>query len=196
MGRMIDLTNKKFGRLQVLRIDKKVGKRIMWLCKCDCGTIKSISGEKLRYGTTKSCNCLRNTLMVDEIRLGSGYANLNELYRCYKKSAKKRNYIFDLDIETFRKITQMNCYYCGIEPKQIKNHKECFGKYTYNGIDRIDNSKGYILNNVVPCCKVCNSAKNTQTIKEFEEWHKRLEAIIDYWTTQDNQLTIFDIERE
>jgi hypothetical protein len=188
---MIDLTNKKFGRLLAIKIDHKTKKRIMWLCRCDCGTEKIVSGEKLRSGNTKSCNCLRNTLLANEIRLGNGYANLKELYRSYKKSAKKRNYIFDLNLETFKKITSSNCYYCGIEPKQVKNHKECFGKYIYNGIDRIDNKKGYILGNVVPCCKICNSAKNTQTIEEFKEWHNRLEARIKHWTEQEEQMSLF-----
>ena len=39
----------------------------------------------------------------------------------------------------------------------------------YNGIDRVDSSKGYEYNNVVSCCKNCNSAKMQLSIKEFKE---------------------------
>lgn len=58
MTRIIDLTGKRFGRLTVLGIDEKNEKKwIQWLCKCDCGNIKSIHGQSLRRGLTKSCGC-------------------------------------------------------------------------------------------------------------------------------------------
>ncbi len=43
-----------------------------------------------------------------------------------------------------------------------------------NGIDRINSNIGYIEGNIVPCCKHCNSAKNTMTESEFKEWIVRL----------------------
>lgn len=57
MGKFIDLTGMKFGRLTVLRIDFKTKTTIYWICKCDCGTIKSIIGDSVRCGKTKSCGC-------------------------------------------------------------------------------------------------------------------------------------------
>ena len=43
-----------------------------------------------------------------------------------------------------------------------------------NGLDRVDNNKGYTIDNVVPCCKRCNYAKNNQTPREFKEWVKKV----------------------
>jgi len=37
------------------------------------------------------------------------------------------------------------------------------------GLDRWDNSRGYFADNVVPCCKDCNRAKNTRTPRAFVE---------------------------
>ena len=37
----------------------------------------------------------------------------------------------------------------------------------YNGIDRIDNNKPYIKENLVPCCKKCNFFKSNHTKKDF-----------------------------
>ena len=37
------------------------------------------------------------------------------------------------------------------------------------GIDRGDNSKGYLPENLVPCCKGCNRAKSTRSPREFVE---------------------------
>ncbi len=39
--------------------------------------------------------------------------------------------------------------------------------FIYNGIDRIDSSKGYIQGNVVTCCRTCNVAKMDMDYKEF-----------------------------
>ena len=43
-----------------------------------------------------------------------------------------------------------------------------------NGIDRVDSSKGYTLENSVPCCKYCNIAKHTMTSTEFYAWVRRV----------------------
>jgi hypothetical protein len=48
------------------------------------------------------------------------------------------------------------------------------GDYVYNGIDRLDSSRGYEMGNVVPCCKQCNWAKNDIPYDEFLDWIKRV----------------------
>lgn len=52
----IDLTGKRFGRLVALRLDD-TGKKF-WLCRCDCGAVRPISGARMREGVTQSCGCL------------------------------------------------------------------------------------------------------------------------------------------
>lgn len=59
MGKFIDLTGQRFGKLTVVKIDKKSNDgHYKWLCKCDCGAKKSILGKSLNSGKTKSCGCL------------------------------------------------------------------------------------------------------------------------------------------
>lgn len=55
-----EMAGKRFGRLIVLYENgkNKCG-AYMYVCRCDCGNIKTISGLKLRSGHTKSCGCLR-----------------------------------------------------------------------------------------------------------------------------------------
>jgi hypothetical protein len=60
MGKKIDLTNKIFNRLTVL---KDTGKRnkcghIIWECLCECGNITEVESHSLKNGNTKSCGCL------------------------------------------------------------------------------------------------------------------------------------------
>lgn len=52
-----DLTGKTFGRLTVLKKSENKGNRRMWLCQCECGSIKIISAANLMGGKTLSCGC-------------------------------------------------------------------------------------------------------------------------------------------
>lgn len=59
-----DLTGKKFNRWTVIKYDKEKANKPMafWICKCDCGNIKSVASRDLKYGYSKSCGCLKNEL--------------------------------------------------------------------------------------------------------------------------------------
>lgn len=98
---------------------------------------------------------------------GEGDAAFNELFRNYKRSAKARNKPFELTEEQFKALTKQNCHYCGSEP--IKKYKEgrFTSDYVYNGIDRVDNSLGYTVDNSVACCGDCNFMKHMATKEEF-----------------------------
>jgi hypothetical protein len=146
----IDLLGQKFGRLEVIKfvgVDKN--HTCLWLCRCDCGNEKIVEGSNLRNGHTQSCNCLRYEKVAEKKRFKFGESCLNSLYGRYKDSAKKRGLIFDLSKDIFKQLTKQDCFYCGKEPSQIVSQKGFYGKYVYNGIDRVDNSLGYILDNVV-----------------------------------------------
>lgn len=58
---LIDLTGKRFEKLTVLRVEGKIehGKEARWMCKCDCGALKSFKSSELRRGAAKSCGCSR-----------------------------------------------------------------------------------------------------------------------------------------
>lgn len=62
MSKCINLIGQKFGRLTVIEKDKnrKTNSGSYWICKCDCGKIKSIKSSSLRRGEIQSCGCLRN----------------------------------------------------------------------------------------------------------------------------------------
>lgn len=67
MSHLIDLTGQRFGRLTVIRRAPPEGYRTdtnaFWVCRCDCGNEKIISGMVLRNGQTRSCGCLRSDLL-------------------------------------------------------------------------------------------------------------------------------------
>jgi hypothetical protein len=75
-------------------------------------------------------------------------------YSRYKNAAKKRNISFELTFEQFMTFWQQPCYYTGIPIETI-------------GIDRIDNTKGYTIDNCVSCCEEVNYMKNNMTQEHF-----------------------------
>lgn len=103
----------------------------------------------------------------------SGLAAAKDLYSRYKINANNKNHAWKINFKQFLFLTKNNCHYCGLEPATILTRKQCNGNYTYNGIDRLDNSNGYSLDNSVTCCKYCNFLKGTLPIFEWQNKLKK-----------------------
>lgn len=68
------------------------------------------------------------------------------IWKKYQEGAKKRGRVFELTLEYLTGYIGKPCFYCG-DPLRIP------------GIDRLDNDKGYTVENTVPCCSICNFMK-------------------------------------
>ena len=57
MGKTLELSGLKFGKLLVLEktTNRTKSGLIKWKCQCDCGNIVEIAGSYLKNGNTKSC---------------------------------------------------------------------------------------------------------------------------------------------
>lgn len=162
-----DETGRVYGKWLVLKQAEipchRKGRGAYFLCECqNCKNQKVVSGNSLRSGGTTNCGCMRK-----EIRNKNAPYNL--IISDYQRSAKKRGLEFKLTFEDVQEITQKKCHYCGAKPSGILKpmHKHDF---VYNGIDRFDNTKGYLKDNCVPCCTSCNTAKMAKTFEEFDKW--------------------------
>ncbi len=62
MGRAIDMTGHRFGRLIAVRALGRVSGGTRWLFRCDCGIEHEADGALVRRGITRSCGCLRDEL--------------------------------------------------------------------------------------------------------------------------------------
>lgn len=96
-----------------------------------------------------------------------------DVYREYIKKAKERGQIFELSLEEAEKLFSAKCYYCNTKPSN-KRTRDTGLTVFYQGIDRADNTKGYVTGNVVPCCKYCNFAKYDRSQEEF---YKHIEIL-------------------
>jgi hypothetical protein len=84
------------------------------------------------------------------------YVNKNVIWNHYVKGAKKRNIDFSISKTIFNELIIQKCFYC-----------DYYKDSEVNGVDRIDNNKGYIYENVVSCCESCNIIKGSQHPQEF-----------------------------
>jgi len=167
----INRVGDRYGRLTVIkRHDPVRSGQTHWLCKCDCGNEVIVLGNNLHRGTTRSCGCLWR----DTCTLPKGMAAFNALLSNMKRGAKVRGYDWQLTDEQVAHLTKQPCHYCGIAPLQVHDLEGCNGGYVFNGLDRIDNDRGYTIDNVIPCCIKCNRAKHTMTSEEFKMWIARL----------------------
>lgn len=73
-GRKIlkDYIGKRFGMLTVLSYAGKENGMHRWRCRCDCGNETIVGQTLLQTGKTKSCGCLQNTQIVENLKLYNG----------------------------------------------------------------------------------------------------------------------------
>lgn len=173
----------KYGMLNVHSIldtfkDNRHKNITNYLCICDCGNKVIKTSRYLKERSNQNCGCVKikkNYEWGKSRKLINGNSALNNLFKKYKTSANRRNYSFEITLEQFENITSRRCYYCGLEPNQYSySNSSKTSNYIYNGIDRVDNIKGYILENIVPCCKTCNFAKRNMSKDDWKDWLVRI----------------------
>jgi len=169
-NKLEDLTGRIFGKLTVR---KQVGydkyNKRLWECNCECGNIIYVTTSRLLTGRATACKCriIETAKKEKRYRMKHGIANMNDTIRCYKISASKRGLIFNLSNNELLSLFKGNCFYCDTPPSNTTNRPRTNGAFIYNGIDRVDNNKGYEDGNVVSCCKTCNMMKKTLSQTEF-----------------------------
>lgn len=172
-----DLTGMRFVKLLVM---KEVGGRYKnrprshWLCRCDCGNEITVASGLLNSGNIQSCGCYRRDYFKKEY----GLASFNSLWSRYVSGARKRKIDFSLTKDEFKYLINQNCSYCGCEP-HLKIKSKCDnGDLIYNGVDRIDSSRGYEIGNVATCCWDCNRIKGEM---KTEDLIFHLEKMLDFY---------------
>lgn len=185
-------SRKKLHVAEVLR-GRGAGKHAKVKVQCACGNILIMTTQI--YKKSNSCGCDRRDSSTWK-RIGpksmpwqlpKGEAAMNELYSIYQRGAARRNLNFELNRDVFVKIVYSNCFYCGAKPTREFGNKNCNGKIICNGVDRLDNSLGYVLENCVPACKSCNLSKHK---RGYEEFILHAKSIIEHQKSVGNPLVI------
>lgn len=161
-----------FGRLLVQEIKRvpygngKTWTRAAAKCLCTCGKYTTVRVEALQVGATHSCGCLQKeqAAKVCLSRIKGDVSGQWDIYTHYQYNATKRKISFALSLTQFTELILQDCYYCGAPPTRT------FGKFTCNGVDRLDSNLDYTLDNVVTACGRCNYAKGRMTKEFFLGW--------------------------
>lgn len=170
-----DFIGKRFGALALLKPIKR-GSRTYFECLCDCGNHTTAPFGSLNDLCLRSCGCKRS----HHNRLPPGCAAFNAVSRSYASSAKAKNLEFSLTKEQLLNLFSGKCKYCGGAPSRTYKRPYPSGikhPFLYNGIDRIDNEKGYVIENVASCCSQCNYMKGSLSIIDWEIIQSHMEKI-------------------
>lgn len=200
MGKLIDLTGLKFGRLTVI---KYVGKS-KWLCKCECGNEKIVSTTHLK-NDTKSCGCLKKEMLSQRTKPknftnkkhGLHNEKLYNTWKCIRQRCNNKNN------KRYKDYGGRGITIC----KEWNNFKNFYNWAINNGyqenltIDRIDNNKGYLPEN----CRwtdITTQANNKRNNRNYTynnethtlgEWAKILN--INYWALRSRLDRGWDIKK-
>ena len=167
-----------FSRLTVLREVEPLksaqnASRKRYEVACECGNIFVTTGTALRIGKATecvSCACKKRPQSTPI------YTQEERMFKkVVQASAKARGIECTITVEDYINTATKNCHYCGASPVPIDylTRKEEI-PIPVNGIDRQDSSLGYILNNIVPCCRTCNTMKNDLTVENFLQHTQRI----------------------
>lgn len=163
----------KYGSWTVLREYKGKNNRGRFEVQCDCGRLSDVDKYQILSGRSKMCKSC--SAKKAKPSMASDQPAAKSVYIDYKWKAGDRGLAFDLTFEEFLAITKQSCYYCNREPSNaMKGKKENHLPFIFSGIDRIVNTEGYRMDNVVPSCKECNYAKRNMGVNEFYQWACRI----------------------
>ena len=102
--------------------------------------------------------------------------NLHEFFNAnYIRPSKNKNLEFTITEQDFASIAINPCFYCGTMEKIMVDGKMV--ERGFNGLDRMDQTRGYIWDNCVSACKMCNRMKKSLHIDVFL---KRVEHMISF----------------
>jgi hypothetical protein len=143
----LQLVGKQFGKLKVIELDHKK-RRSYWLCKCDCGNVKTIRGTSLTSGATKSCGCLSRRTGENHPRF-NGYKEISgRKWIEIRKSCQKRNLDFDITLPYLWELFLKQNRLCALTKLPLTFSYRWNDRDGTASLDRIDSSKGYIKGNV------------------------------------------------
>ena len=98
------------------------------------------------------------------------------VYKRIKWDANRAGRSFNISLEWLVDQVHRPCHYCNrvdinsVTVPSKRPGEVLLANFRYNGLDRVDNTLGYEVSNLVPCCVVCNRAKNSMPYDDFVKY--------------------------
>lgn len=154
---------KRFGRLVVQRrAENHASGNAQWLCLCDCGTEKLVTGSGLASGRTKSCGCLRKERnktarkthgMCYSLEYGIWGAMMQ---RCYNTANKQYMDYGGRGITVCKRWHKFENFYADMKSRPSAKHM----------LERVENHLGYSYENCIWALRTtqANNKRNNRLI--------------------------------
>lgn len=157
----------RFGRWVVIQEDESRGHPYHYICRCDCGTVRSVNRCSLVTGSSKSCGCYHKEVAAHHAR-----TYFTKHGKCkdpaYIRFLKRRRYHADREwtheMDQLLFELQPSCVICESTSRLEVDHV-------------VPSIKGGKLEpgNVVVLCRSCNSSKHDKTLSELpSDWQDKI----------------------
>lgn len=160
-----DISGLSVNALTVIRRHGRVRNHATWVCRCACGVEVIESTERLVNKNPKKLrrNCGNHPDLSPNIKPDS---NITNAIKTYKQGAKRRGLSWLLTREQTIELFTGDCFYCGAKPSVVEDETKG-SPFVRNGIDRKYSDMGYLPDNCVSCCTVCNYMKRDLGYDDF-----------------------------
>lgn len=169
MGKWIDKTGQRFGRLVVLnREEKSRTGQPRWRCQCDCGNETVVNGGALVTGNTSSCGCLRVEANISRLRTHghSLCGDVSKTYRCWENM---RTRVFNKTSPAYKNYGGRGISICD-RWSDFKNFLEDMGESPEGlTIERLDNDGNYCKENCRWATRTRQGRNNRQAKLSLEK---------------------------
>lgn len=167
MGCFIDLAGQKFGRLTVVEQQgKSKDGRILWLCICDCGNEKVVSGHDLKNEDTKSCGCLLKEIMSNN-KFGKIHGHCTKgkssrTYRIWRSMLNRCNNKNNIGYKNYGDRKIKVCKRWSNKKNGFQNFLKDMGEIPKGkSLDRINNNGNYSPEN----CKLSTTKEQNRNMR-------------------------------
>lgn len=147
-----------------------------FILTCRCGNTSKGSHDHVTrkianllsegYSACQKCTFEYQNSLKEEREANDKIYTYKDVYREYVKKSKVRDIDFSLSLEDAAELFTKPCFYCGNSPNNCRV-RQSGTQVFYQGLDRVNNEIGYQKDNIVPCCKYCNSFKMERSQDEF-----------------------------